>query len=185
MAVDLFNSNDRDYANAFLVKHSANAAPPNTIDPQSAYEVGDYRLFNSFGTGGSGVRVGYTPDPCNYIVDGDVMEVIGGGEPSINNGGGGVSLSGKIYQVAEGRIGSAGQRGSRTINQGRTVPWIYSVVAFDANANYTVSNHATFPTYYVYVNGVLRPELTSTQSTVKAFVTGFDASNENAWAPVP
>jgi hypothetical protein len=83
------------------------------------------------------------------------------------------------------RVGLLGRSGSETINQGRTVAFVYSVVEFDAAGNITVSDHTSFPTYYVYVNGILRPDLTSTQSTVKAFVTGFDESNETAWSPIP
>lgn len=79
----------------------------------------------------------------------------------------------------------SGAPGSETINQGRTVPFVYAVIEFDAAGNITVSDHATFPTYYVYVNGILRRDLSSTQSTVKAFVTGFDESNETAWSPIP
>jgi hypothetical protein len=97
----------------------------------------------------------------------------------------GVSGSGKTYQIAEGRIGKVGQWGSQTINQGRTVPYIYSVIEFDAAGNPTVSDRTTFPTFYVYINGVLHSGLTSTQSTVKAFVTGYDASNVGNWSPVP
>jgi IPT/TIG domain len=52
VAKDLSTQNDRDYANAWLVAHSANSAPPSTITPSTQYSGGNYRLFNDFGNGG-------------------------------------------------------------------------------------------------------------------------------------
>ena len=183
-ARDLYTQNDRDYANAFLVAHSANATPPSTISPPSAFSGGNYRLFNDFGNGKGAYAAGSTPDPCKWL-NGTIAGWVSGGQSSKYNGQSGLSGSGKVYQIAEGRIGLLGRLGSETINQGRTVPFVYDIIEFDAAGNYTVSDHASFPTYYVYVNGVLHPELTSTQSTVKAFVTGYDASNEGSWSPIP
>ena len=184
-ANDLNTQNDRDYANAYLVAHSANTTPPSTIDPSSELKAGNYRLFNDFGNGrSSNPAVGSTPDPCKWLT-GTIAGWIGGGQASQYMGQSDLSASGKVYQIAEGRIGLIGQSVSRTVNQGRTVPWIYDVIEFDAAGNYTVSDHATFPTYYIYINGVLHPELTSNQSTVKEFIYGFDASNERNWDPIP
>ena len=41
-----------------------------------------------------------------------------------------------VQQLAEGRIGRVGQRGSMTINQQRTVPWIWSAIEFDSQGNF-------------------------------------------------
>ncbi len=183
-AADLYSQNDRDYANAWLVAHSANTAPPSTIVPNTQLTGGNYRLFNDWGNSKGSYRVGITPDPCKFLGS-TVNGWVGGGQASKNMGLSGTSASGKVYQIAEGRIGKIGQWGSQTINQGRTVPYIYDIIEFDNAGNPTVSDHATFPTYYVYFSGVLQPGLTVTQSTVKAFVTGYDASNENSWSPVP
>ena len=61
-----------------------------------------------------------------------------------------------------------GQAGSQTINSGRTVPWIWSAIEFDANGNPYYADHALFSTYSVYVNGSLVE--TYNQSAVATFV---------------
>ena len=73
-----------------------------------------------------------------------------------------------ISYAAEGRIGTVGQRGSETINGGRTVPWIWSAIEFNTTGTPTYSNVGMFPTYSVYVSGSL--VATYAQSTVAAFV---------------
>lgn len=78
------------------------------------------------------------------------------------------SGSGKVYQLAEGRIGSTGQSGSESINRGRTVPWIWSAPELDANGTRYYTDVAMFPTYSVYPNGTLVK--TYPQSAVKTFV---------------
>ena len=42
----IYSQADREYANAFLVKYSANNTPPYSIDPNQTFLAGDYRLFN-------------------------------------------------------------------------------------------------------------------------------------------
>jgi hypothetical protein len=182
---DLWYPADVDYANRFLMARSANSQPPPTITSINQFSKGDFRLFNDWGNGTGGVAVGNSPDPCGSVLSTMVAFVFGGGEKSQYEGTSGVSGSGKVYKVADGRVGKLGQTVSQTINHGRTVPWIYSVIAFDQNGNPTVSDHATFPTYYVYISGVLHPELSSAQSPVNDFVNGYDATNEGAWSPVP
>jgi hypothetical protein len=132
-------------------KNSPNSRPPNTIFPGSQFIQGDFRLFNAYGgTSGNGTGVGSTPDPCHTVLTGMLGIIFGGGQASKNNmGTTGISGSGQAYQVAEGRIGTNGQAGSQTINN-RTVPWIYSVIAFDSSGNPTVSDHSTFPTFFLY-----------------------------------
>jgi hypothetical protein len=50
-----------------------------------------------------------------------------------------------VYQLAEGRIGTIRQATSQTINGGRTVPWIWSVIKFDNSGVATTTDHAIFP----------------------------------------
>ena len=158
---------------------------PNNISSASQFLQGDFRLFNAYGgTSGNGTGVGSTPDPCHTVLTGMLGIIFGGGESSRNMGTTDISGSGQAYQVAEGRLGAKGQAGSQTINN-RTVPWIYSVIEFDSSGHPTVSDHSTFPTFFVYINGALQPGLSSAQSTVDAFVNGYDSSNENSWSPVP
>lgn len=64
--LDVNSSADVNYANAWLMKNSANPQPPPSIvSPQVVFAAGNYRLFNDFGNGKAGYNVGTTPDPCN------------------------------------------------------------------------------------------------------------------------
>jgi hypothetical protein len=165
VATDINTSADAAYANAWLVKNSANTAPPSTITPSAQLSGGNYRLINDFGNGKGFYNVGITPDPCNTgIIPGWAVA----GQPSQYMGATGTSPSAEAYQLAEGRIGTVGQRGSQTINSGRTVPWIWSVIEFNSSGSPTYSNVAMFPTYSVYVSGSL--VTTYAQSTVAAFI---------------
>jgi len=167
--VDLLTSTDQAYANDWIVKYSANPAPPPTITPSNQLSAGNFRLFNDFGgSGGGGVEVGITPDPCGTSVPTFILNWLGKGQSSQYNGAYPTSGSGKVYQLAEGRVGKMGQTGSMTINGGRTVPWIWSVIEFDSSGNPIYSDVAMFPTYSVYVNGVLT--VTYPQSSVASFV---------------
>jgi hypothetical protein len=164
VAVDLFSNADRAYANAFLVKNSGNAEPPNSsINPTAIQLGGDFRLFNRFKVQFSVFngqitnpqylqsvsQVGSTPNPCNRLLPSP------SGQVHPFNGAGGVVFGRTVYQLTEGRIGSTGQDVSRTIN-GRTVPWIWSVIKFNALGEIITSDNAIyFPTYYVYKNGQL------------------------------
>ncbi len=158
---DLTNDTDRAYANAYLVKNSGNFAPLLTINPNTVLAVGDFRLFNRFkvqfsSSGGSisnltilqsQSEVGKTPDPCY------VLPPVSG-QAHFSNGSRSVTSSGSaVYQLTEGRIGLAGQAVNLTLNA-RTTPWIWSVIRFDGSGNLNSSDHAIFPTYYVYRNGV-------------------------------
>lgn len=154
---------DVNYTNAWLVKNSANSAPPATITPSAQYTAGNYRLFNDFGDGKKSYNVGITPDPCST---GFIPGWVAKGQPSQYMGATATSASGELYQLAEGRIGTIGQAGSETIN-GRTVPWIWSAIEFDSNGNPKYSDTAMFPTYSVYKNGLL--VATYPQSSVANF----------------
>ncbi len=142
--------------------HSGNSRPLQTIDPAAAVAGGDFRLFNRLKTtysqsGGvistpafaqAAAIVGTTPDPCGIFPNAS-------GEENLFNGSEGRTYSGTgVYQLAEGRLGSIGQQVNFTIN-GMTTPWIWSVIRFDSSGNLSPLDHAIFPTYYVYVNGVL------------------------------
>jgi Bacterial Ig-like domain (group 2) len=161
----LQTSNDTAYANAWLLANAANTAPPPTITPSAQYSGGNYKVFNDFGGNRSvGYNIGITPDPCKT---GIIPNWVNPGEPSKYEGASGFP-SGKVYQLAEGRIGKVGQAASQTINNGRTVPWLWSVIEFDASGNPTYSDVGTFPTSSVYVNGSL--VVTYPQSSVASFV---------------
>jgi hypothetical protein len=99
-----------------------------------------------------------------------------------SNGTRGTSATGKQYQIAEGRVGPLGQIAYKTVNSGRTVPWIYSVIEFDSSGNPTYSDVASFPTYSVYQNGTLVQ--THPQSTVLQFFTNYDQSNVSGFSPI-
>lgn len=157
---------DSAYANAWLLKNSANTTPPSTITPEAQKSGGNYRSINDFGNGKSFTDVGNTPDPCKT----GLLGWAGKGQPSQYDGYSSTSPAGQDYQIAEGRIGKVGQAGSETINGGRTVPWIWSAIEFNsANGapNYNPPL-AMFPTYYLYVNGTLT--YTFAQSAVATFI---------------
>jgi hypothetical protein len=171
---DVVSAADSAYANAWLLKYSANSAPPASITPSAQFSAGNYRIFSDFGHGSGALNVGVTPDPCGLGV---IPAWVGTGEASPYMGkcatSNCTSPSGEIYQLAEGRIGKMGQRGSQTINGGRTVPWIWSVIEFSSSGTPTYSNHAMFPTYSVYTNGLLTT--TFAQSPVATFVANDDS----------
>jgi glucodextranase-like protein len=172
---DLFGQAEVDYANAFLLNHSGNSPPPSTINPDAQLAGGDFRLFNrlqatysqsggtisNFSAIHSTAQVGTTPDPCGLV-----SNASGQNHPS--NGSNGITSSGTgVYQLAEGRLGTAGQRVNKTIN-GTTTPWIWSVIRFDASGNPDTSDHSIFPTFYVYKDGSLIN--TYPQSAPSAFI---------------
>jgi hypothetical protein len=171
VAANIVTGADSTYANAWLVKNSANTAPPSTITPSVELAGGNYRLFNDFGSGNPlGASVGSTPDPCKT----GLLGWASSGQPSQFEGYSSTSPSGQLYQIAEGRVGTVGQLGSETINSGRTVPWIWSAIEFNS-ANGTPTYNpplAMFPTYYLYVGGNLT--YTFGQSSVAAFTAKDD-----------
>jgi len=175
IAANINTAVDSAYANSWLLQNSANSAPPSTITPSVQQSAGNFRLFNDFGNGGGFYQVGNTPDPCGT---GLVPAGWTTGQASPYMGASGTSPSGEIYQLAEGRVGTIGQLASQTINGGRTVPWVWSVIEFNSSGAATYSNVGMFPTYSVYVGGNL--VATYPQSTVMAFV-----SNSNAYQLTP
>jgi hypothetical protein len=162
--------NDVAYANAWLLKAGANTPPPSSIVPSiQSLQVGSFRLFNDFGNSTGSVQVGWTPDPCGLI-----PSPVPGQSSPYNGSTGVVASSKNSYQLAEGRVGTVGQTIYATLNNKQSVPWIWSVVEFDASGtsvNITSpANYQIFPTYYVYVNGELESAYTRVQTSVSTIV---------------
>jgi len=169
---DVFSEGDRVYANGFLLKNSPNQPPPATIDSDQELAEGDYRLFNRlrvvFNEPGttdfeilpeSATAVGTTPDPCGLVGN-------AGPEVHPSSGASGLTNSGNgVFQLAEGRLGTAGQLVDLTLNDcdlvlafctnivsdvGKTTPWIWSAIRFDLDGNLSPLDNQIFPTYAVY-----------------------------------
>lgn len=176
----IFTDIDRQFANAFLIGNSGNNAPPDKIDPVAYLKAGDFRSFNrikaTIRTSGNEVssptyitslaQAGYTIDSCASFF---TPRALLAPEVHPDNGRKGVTSSKlNLYQLNEGRVGTVGQRANMTLNactsvslSGKcnapyspTVPWIFSLVKFDAKGNYTLQEQI-FPTYSVYEDGKL------------------------------
>src|SRR5258708_40198728 len=112
---------------------------------------------------------GSTPNPCLRLLPSSASE------SHVDNGARGVTRDGAgVFQLAEGRVGILGQAASETLN-GRTVPWIWSVIKFDASGNdvriFSIGsrlNRQIFPTYSVYEDGVI--VATFTQGDLETFI---------------
>jgi hypothetical protein len=159
---DLATQEDKDYANAFLIKNSANTSPSLTsINPATVKSGGDFRFYvryqatyNQSGGYVSSVTtiqddsaVGKTPDPCGILSPVSA-------ETDANSGSKGITLAGTgVYKLVEGRIGSVGQAINLTINA-VTTPYVWGVIKFDASGNFTYSQSSVFPTLYVYKDTV-------------------------------
>lgn len=180
----LNTSNDTEYANKWLVKNSANSAPPSTMSP-SVLTGGDFRMFNSFkaafrkaSTGSiSDFRsvtispvIGGTPDPCG------VLSPVAA-DAHTNSGSKGISSSGtSVYQLSEGRLGSDGRRVNLTIN-GSTTPWIWTIVSFDGPTG-SLSGSSIFPKHTMYIN-------TASSSSTTPDLSGFIALDDTYQASIP
>lgn len=194
--VDILSDIDRQYANAFLLVHSPNGRPPNTIDPDAEKAAGDYRLFNrlqavirkdesppGFDLLHADAVVGKTPDPCGILPPVS-------GETHPENGSNGLTNSQSgVFQLAEGRLGSLGQAVDLTLNNcdsllgiclnhpaeiGDTTPWIWSVIRFDLNGDRSPIDHQIFPTYFVYEDGDLVEQFP--QANAETFIALDDTS---------
>jgi hypothetical protein len=163
LATNLATAQDATYANAWLLNHSGNSAPPTSISVGAQFSAGDYRLFNSFGGSGSTYYgAGKTIFPCT--TGGSFWDAAPQASGYMGATG---SVNGKQYQLAEGRLGNKGQAINQTIN-GRTTPWIWSVDELDSSGNPTTSDHSMFPTFSIYVNGALQQ--TIPQSAASSFI---------------
>lgn len=193
--VDPQNPADLPFANAFLLKNTANAAPPTAINPDNVMAAGDYRLFSRLqvayrvkdgaviGTPvfvKSNAVVGATIDPCG------VVPAVAGDAHALNADKDKTESASGIFQVNQGRIGPLGRAIDTTLNDfggtiGTTTPWIWNVVKFGLNGNLVFpfsigskSNTQIFPTYWVYKNGVRTT--TIPQSPLQPFVDLDQAS---------
>ena len=159
-STNLNTAQDASYANAWLLQHSGNAAPPSSISVPAQFSGGDYRLFNSLGgSSPTYYAAGKTIFPCT--TGGSFWDAAPQSSTYMGATG---TVNGKQYQLAEGRLGSTGQKINQTIN-GRTTRWIWSVVELDSSGNPTTSDHAIFPTYSIYVNGVLQNTIPQTAAS--------------------
>jgi hypothetical protein len=174
---------DKAYANAWLLKYSGNVDPGLAITPPTFTHLNyQYRLFADYSPslGIHTTAIGYTPDPCGTpfaYLQGATYPQNGHYTGDLN--GTGKSLYGYNFLLAETRVGSAGQAGWRTLNNQRDIPWVWSVIEFDQNgysirlqnASSTVptTNYQIFPTYSVYVDGILL--YTTTPGTPPAFAS--------------
>jgi hypothetical protein len=159
--IDLLSDTDRRYANAFLLANSGNSPPAGQIDPASVQSGGDFRLFNRLQAIidpdvphveflQQAAAVGTTPNPCPLGPSAD-------GETHPSNGANGFTTTNTgVYQLAEGRLGSLGQKVNKTLNGG-TTPWIWSVIRFNLQSELDpmAIDRAIFPTYYLYQDGQL------------------------------
>ncbi len=197
---------DRRYANAWLLYHSANQAPPQEIDPSAEFESGDYRLFNRLkarltlkggnvlfeALPGSDTEVGATPEPCTGIR----FPV----QPHVHDGTSGVRSSGNTYQLSEARLDENGQRIDLTLNDCEPDPilpsvcenidnyaqvtaWIWSVVSFDPQGNLLPLDHQIFPRYFIYRDNVL-VQPTGPQGDAETFIE-LDTNSQRKVTDIP
>jgi hypothetical protein len=171
---------DQTYANFWLLKHSSNSEPSLfSINPANVLSGGDFRLFvryqvkftNSGGTISnltalqSNAVVGKTPDPCGSGATFDAEALSGA-----NGANGLTSTATGAYKLAEGRIGQTGQAVNLTINL-TTTPYVWSVIRFDASGNFSISDRAIFPTYYVYRNGEFLSGWPPSTASISTFIS--------------
>ncbi len=160
---------DVRYANAFLMKNSANSDPGQSIDPDVVRSNGDWRLFNRLkvritevrdgrirafvANGVSRALVGRTPIPC----------LVGSAAPQVHfqNGARAINSTGRIvFQMSQGRVGMTGQEVDRTLNYpdlrlGSGTPWIWSILRFDKTGSLLALDSQIFPTYSIFLDGQL------------------------------
>ncbi len=174
---NLVTSTDAAYANAWLLQQSGNSAPPSTIVPSQQQSAQNFRIFNDFGGGGGFYQVGPTPNPCKgsvaawYTPFGQASQYMGAGN----------SRSGQTYLISEGRVGAIGRAINQTIN-GRSTPFIWSVIEFNSSGVATYSDVGMFPTYSVYVNGNL--QVTYPQSPAANFIV-MDETYQRTPSQIP
>jgi len=184
---------DRQYVNAFLLSHSKNNEPPQTLEFNSYENGGDFRAFNRVQAklSAKGQQIlrteflsstalnGNTVDSCQSIFT-PASKLVS--EAHSDNGKKGITVAGlHVFQLNEGRVGKDGQSVNMTVNyctstdaaglcnapSSPTVPYIWSFPLFDFQAQYTVG-HQIFPTYYIYENGKLVNKIA--QSPLEEFI---------------
>ncbi len=196
IAADVFTDVDRRFVNAFLLANSANQSPGTSIDPDAVGDRGDYRMWSRYQVSIDDreprvdpiqeptPRIGNTPNPCGGAGVLPFVPAYGAPEVHPNNWARGLTSSRTgAYILSEGRLGSDGQEINETLN-GRTTPWIWSVIRFDLKGELVPSDidHQMFPTYYVYADGQLIR--TYPQSDAEAFIS-LNASSQRLPNEVP
>lgn len=188
-------ADDGLYAQAALVKSSANAPPPQRLT-QAYMNRRDYRLLNDFRVLGGQNRifarapqhtadVGNTPLPCGgekvvrRFVDPDVLpewaEAGKSDEHPMNDRRVCRWRKDKVTQISEGRIGRKGREIQRLLS-GSTrspddlTPYIWSAVNFGPDGTFSIDTQ-NFPTYSVFVDGELDDGWTSKQAGFTQFVS--------------
>ena len=169
---------DSLYAQAMLLKSTANAKPK---DLASVMSSGDYRLINDFQVSyGSALaartphrvaKVGRTPLPCGLdekIFD-DIKDQLGHSDAHPEMHDKRLCRNGldTVMQVSQGRLGKTGRNIQQllsvdTRSADQMVPWIWATVEFNGSGEVSRMRKQVFPTYYVYINGELDEEESST-----------------------
>ena len=175
---------DKNYANLWLLEHSANTTPPLTLPAGFENNKGNFRLYGDWegqpSQDGASAQIGATLNPCEKAP----KDTIGGnGEPSTYNGHyqPATQSNTNIYRVFEGRAGKIGQNGYYGVT-GRTLPFIWSVIKSTASGSPILNNQSIFPTFYYYTNGQLTTSVE--QMPALQFLNNSDQSNETGWSPL-
>jgi len=178
---------DRTYAEAVLLKRSANAPPDRELS--KAMLQNDYRLLNDFRVGGTAgspfglvlnqtTTIGSTPAPFSVPMAKAYPEIVAAFErPEVDQAMNGAILCscGKsVTQVAQGRVGLSGQYVHRALNDwnratGDATPWIWATISFTKSGDFSITTQV-FPTYTVYVDGIRDDEQTSNQANLVDFL---------------
>lgn len=165
------------FAQASLVKSSANGQPPDSLTDDYIGR-GDFRLMNDFRVVGSAqrafarathklARVGNTPLPCGGA---DVVrsstaaqqlaewfDVGRSDEHELNDRR--VCRNDRLTQLNEGRIGRKGREIQKLLSGSdrpadEITPWVWAAISFGRNGRFTLDTQ-NFPTYSVYIDGQL------------------------------
>jgi hypothetical protein len=185
---------DRLYAQAFLVKSSANDPPPDTV--KELLEEKDFRLLNDFQVIGADGRrfapellrqtavVGETPIPCGGAAKLRnakwLRDKIDDKRPDRSErhkrDGERLEADGveRIAQLNQGRLGWLGRWFQGVLSgsdqdPADITPWVWSLVAFDEKGRYVLRN-AGFPTYSVYIDGKLVQNCGTKQAKFQDFL---------------
>ena len=137
--------------------------------------------------------LGKTPDACHALLVyvGGVFGVLDADGHPDNGKNGPTPDKLHAFQLAEGRVGSEGQKINMTLNSCTsrdsinrcnasappTTPYVWAYPLFDSQGLYTVSGQI-FPTYYIYENGILVPEKTIAQHPLEDFIKLNAATSE-------
>jgi hypothetical protein len=195
---------DRQYTNAFLLIHSSNHEPPQTLGAD-VLKNRDFRSFNraraAITASGSQItnvrflnpvtQLGNTIDACNssFTTVANLLWGVLKPEAHSDNGKNGVTPNQlHVFQLNEGRVGKDAQAVNMTLNActstdaagmcnapiSPVTPYIWSYPLFNSQGQYSV-NTQIFPTYYVYENGSLVSKIP--QSALETFI-GLNSSSQ-------